>query len=93
MPLILTNEIIVFQVTIAKEHKSPPTRGLSVLRDLLPQNLKDLSWKLMFVGTKVDRIERIAKAYSSSNPALVRVGWTVVDLMREDVIYTVCKFG
>ena len=52
--LVLTNEIIAIQVTIAEVRKSSVEKGLSKLRNLLPQNLKDLPWEVVFVGTEVD---------------------------------------
>ena len=94
--LVLTNEIIAIQVTIAEVHKLSVGKGLSKLRNLLPHNLKGLPWKVVFVGMEADWIEHIAKTWadkvtSPSDEALVRVGWTVVDPVRRDIIYTVCK--
>ena len=71
-------------------------KGLSKLRNLLPHNLKGLPWKVVFVGMEVDWIEHIAmtwadKITSLSDEELVRVGWTVIDPVRKDIIYTVCK--
>ena len=79
--LVLTNEIIVIQVTIAEARKSSVEKGLSTLSNLLPQNLKDILWKVVFVGTGVDRIERIAISWADKTPSLsnrghVRVGWS-----------------
>ena len=50
----------------------------------------------MFVGAEVDLIEDIAKSWadrvtSPSDGKRVRVGWTVVDPVRKDIVYTVCK--
>ena len=60
-----------------KVHESSVEKRLSKLRDLL----KDLPWKVVFVGTGVDRIERIAMSRADKTPSLsnrghVRVGWS-----------------
>ena len=94
--LVLTNEIVAIQVTIAEEHKSSVEKGLLKLRDLLPQDLKDLPCKVVFVGAEVDRIRRIEMSWadeilSPSDQGRVPMGWTAVDPVRKDIIYTVCK--
>jgi len=91
--LVLENEIYAIQVTIAKTRSgSSPADGLTELRKLLPNNLKNLSWKLVFVGTDQDRVESFAKKYTGkiffpTKTKSVRVGWSVVNPVQEEVIF------
>lgn len=51
--LVFKKEIIAFQVTPRPEHESP-IKGLSALRENLPDNLKDVRWKVVFNWTSTD---------------------------------------
>ncbi|KAG6380541.1 hypothetical protein JVT61DRAFT_4900 [Boletus reticuloceps] len=63
--LVLENEIFAIHVIIANRRRSEsPADGLSVLYKLLPDNLKNLYWSLVFVGTDEDWLERIAKEHA-----------------------------
>lgn len=98
--LILTDEIIVFQVTFAAKDCSCESleTGMLKLHDLLSENLKDAQWRLVFVGTENDHgeLERMAAKWVNTivmptRQTCVQVGWAVVDPVCEDVVYTVRK--
>lgn len=96
--LVLKNEIYAIQVTIAGTRSgSSPADGLAELHKLLPNNLKNLSWNLVFVGTDQDCVESFAKKYTGkiffpTKKKGVRVGWSVVNPVRGEVIFKVCNF-
>ncbi|KAF8551146.1 hypothetical protein OG21DRAFT_1487211 [Imleria badia] len=97
--LISKKEIVAIRVVITDRHRSPPEMGLVELSNLLPGNLKSLSWKLLFVGMDNEcGLKIIAKSFHKRKVSLteessVRVasGWSVVDPVQEDVIYK--EFG
>ncbi|KAF8546154.1 hypothetical protein OG21DRAFT_1491533 [Imleria badia] len=61
--LVTSKAIIAFQVTIAKRHDSEPDADFQQLAEILPERVKHLPWRLVFIGMDEDRIKRIAKSF------------------------------
>ena len=96
--LVLKKEIYVFQVTISRKKHKPPTNGMKALYDHLPGELKGLPWKVIFVGDKSISICGVATSVGAiPSPApgkeKVPIAWSVVDPVRSNIAYKVCKFG
>lgn len=93
--LVLDDEIFVFQVTISTEHNSP-IKGLQKLRNLLPNDLKNLPWRVVFVGAENLRIKQVAECWVGqicfpTKETRVPVAWSEVDPAQDDVTYTACN--
>ncbi|KAI9572496.1 hypothetical protein HD554DRAFT_1546856 [Boletus coccyginus] len=88
--LVLEDKIFVFQMTLSANHRSP-IKGLRDLRKLLPYDLKDLPWRVVFVGPEEGPIEAVAKSWSRlsfpSENDFVPVGWSALDPAQGGVIY------
>ena len=95
--LVLEKKIYAFQVTISASHKSPVT-GLKSLHKMLPPKLRNLSWRVVFVGAEEGRIKSIAEHWDGqrlffpTDTKRLSVGWAAVDPVQDGVPYTVCKF-
>ena len=93
--LVLDNAIYAFQVTISSRHKTP-LDGLRTLREHLPAKLKNVSWKVVFVGDNDSAIAAVARQWVDrlffpTNQQRVTVGWSKVDPVMEDVPYRVWR--
>ncbi|KAH0832393.1 hypothetical protein J3R83DRAFT_13427 [Lanmaoa asiatica] len=91
--LVTENEIFAIQVTIAFGHPSPQ-EGLDKLRDLLPQALKKLEWRMLYVGPEETQITTASRQWhgklkigTTTERTPVPVGWCVVDPVNTDVVY------
>jgi len=94
--LVLEDGIFAFQMTLGSNHGSP-IDGLRDLRKRLPHDLKDLPWRVVFVGPEEGPIEAVAKRWNGqlsfpTKKDSVPVGWSALDPAQRDVIYKVCKF-
>lgn len=94
--LVLEKQIFVFQVTFRSALKSL-IDGLECLRNMLPRELKDVAWKVVFVGPDEANNKYIAEHWHRrlSFPTKKKralVGWSVVDPAQDGVKYRVCKF-
>jgi len=91
--LVLKHEIFVFQVTVSSAHTSP-IDGLQCLREMLPRNLKNLPWRMVFVGPEEGPIQTVANCWGDQlffpPTKKLTVGWSVVDPAQDDVTYRVC---
>ncbi|KAI9456482.1 hypothetical protein HD554DRAFT_1847843 [Boletus coccyginus] len=91
--LVFAEEIIAFQVTLRSEHESP-MKGLQTLRENLPDELKDVQWRVVFVGQAQMAIEAVAKQWSNmtwkKKGARIPVAWCVVDPVQDGITYQVC---
>ena len=92
--LVLEDEIFVFQMTISSTHRSP-IEGLRCLQKMLPPEMRDLPWRVVFVGPNEGPIKAVAEYWSkrlrfpqNECPA---VGWSAMDPAQTDVTYKVCK--
>jgi len=92
--LVLEHEIFVFQMTMSSTHRSP-VEGLRCLREMLPPEMRDLPWRVVFVGPNEGPIKAVAEYWSeqlrfpqNERPA---VGWSAMDPAQADVTYKVCK--
>ncbi|KAH0826457.1 hypothetical protein J3R83DRAFT_5456 [Lanmaoa asiatica] len=95
--LVTEHEIFAIQVTIAFDHPSPQT-GLDKLRDLLPRKLKNLEWRMLYVGPKETQIAEVSRQWdgkldvgTKTKRTPVPVGWCVMDPVSTSVIYDVCE--
>jgi len=94
--LVLEDGIFAFQMILSLEHRSP-NNGLRDLRKALPHDLKDLPWRVVFVGPEEGPVESVAKCWNGKlsfpeKKDSVPVGWSAVDPAQRGVIYKVCKF-
>ena len=94
--LVLKDSIYASQVTISPRHK-PPTKGMITFRDHLPGDLKQLPWRVVFVGDDEGSVYQVATSVGEirlpgSNNS-VPIAWSVVDPVRSRITYKVCKFG
>ena len=93
--LVLEDEIFTFQMTVSSTHRSP-IEGLRCLRKMLPPEMRDLPWRVVFVGPEEGLIKSVAEHWGSrllcfpqnERPA---VGWSAVDPTQAGVTYKVCK--
>ena len=95
--LVLEKKIYAFQVTLSHKHK-PPTKGMKILRDHLPGELKNLPWNVVFVGDSDSPIREVATSvgktsFPTSDGESVPIAWSMVDPVRSNIEYTVRKFG
>ncbi|KAI9568825.1 hypothetical protein HD554DRAFT_2171964 [Boletus coccyginus] len=89
--LVLEDRIFAFQMTLGSNHRSP-MKGLRDLRDLLPRDLKDLPWRVVFVGPEDGPIKAVAKHWDGklsfpTNKDSVPVGWSALDPAQGGVTY------
>jgi len=89
--LVLEGGIFAFRVTLKAKHKSP-ILGLRRLRNMLPANLKDLPWRMVFVGPKEGPAKKVAMRWSGlifpPRDGRMHVGYSGVDPVQGDVTYT-----
>ena len=85
--LILPEAIYVFQVTIGISHRSPEG-GMKKLETHLPADLKNLPWRVVFIGDHANTIESVAQKWVNKG---LNIGWSHVDPVAEDITYRVCK--
>ena len=95
--LVLEKKIYAFQVTLSRKHK-PLTKGMKILRDYLPGELKNLPWNVVFVGDSDSPIREVATSvgkisFPTSDGESVPIAWSMVDPVRSNIEYTVRKFG
>ncbi|KAI9572491.1 hypothetical protein HD554DRAFT_2168146 [Boletus coccyginus] len=95
--LVLNDAIFAFQMTL-REHRSP-INGLRDLQQTLPHDLKDLPWRVVFVGPEEGLLEAVAeywnaKLFFPTKTDSVPVGWSAVDPAQTSVIYKgkVCSY-
>ncbi|KAH0839357.1 hypothetical protein J3R83DRAFT_40 [Lanmaoa asiatica] len=91
--LVTENEIFAIQVTIAFDHPSPQ-EGLDKPRDLLPQALKKLEWRMLYVGPEETQITEVSQQWdgklkigTKTKRIPVPIGWCVVDPVKISVVY------
>ena len=94
--LVLEGEIFAFQVILGSKHTSP-IAGLQDLRKMLPANLKDLPWRMVFVGPVEERVKQVAGHWAGQlilppREGRLPVGYSGLDPVQVDVTYTVCGF-
>ncbi|KAI9462208.1 hypothetical protein HD554DRAFT_2289333 [Boletus coccyginus] len=89
--LVLKDEIFVFQVIMSSVHTTP-INGLQYFQEMLPHDLKNVHWRVVFVGPEEGPIKTVAKNWGGqlfphkTMDHLV-VGWSVVDPVQDDVTY------
>jgi len=92
--LVLEDRIFIFQMTLGSDHRSP-IKGLRDFRDLLPHDLKDLLWRVVFVGPEEGPMKSVAKRWNGKlsfprNKDSIPVGWSLLDPAQGGVTYKVC---
>ncbi|KAF8548541.1 hypothetical protein OG21DRAFT_1500960 [Imleria badia] len=85
--LILPEAICVFQVTISTSHRSPEG-GMKKLGTHLPADLKNLPWRVVFIGDHDNAIKSVAQKWVNKG---LNIGWSHVDPVAEDITYRVFR--
>ncbi|KAF8559894.1 hypothetical protein OG21DRAFT_1502239 [Imleria badia] len=85
--LILPEAIYVFQVTISTRHASPKG-GMKELRTHLPGDLKDLPWRVVFIGDYDNLIKSVANQWVNEG---LTTGWSQVDPVAHDITFRVFR--
>ena len=94
--LVLDTAIYVFQVTISPSTYKPPMDGMAILRNRLPIQLKEIPWRVIFVGDDDSPICAVAnkwvgKIFFPTDRTSVPIAWSTVDPVVPFINYTVCK--
>lgn len=81
--LVREDDVYVFQLTISSEHGSP-IGGMKKIRGYLPNRLRDIPWKVVFIGQERTAAMSVAnkwadKIFFPTNKALVSIAWYEAD--------------
>lgn len=93
--LVLEKDIHVFQLTIGSMHGSP-IDGMRKVREYLPPRLRNITWKVVFIGQESIAASSVAndwtgKLFFPTKKNSVPIAWAVVDPVVKGVEYMVCK--